>query len=849
MSINGRFTGLELNLYSSLLQNQGLTINPEAAAYHGTWDAGTYTAGSIVNTTVIKKLTDSLPLLLANYTTYTLSITTWRNLLTIGAGVCPALGNSRPSTFEPTYAGFGSWQYSSLDPYGNVQGPGPLSKTDDDYPPRNYGAEKTYSYIFQERGDYAWITGWPGRNSWQKTTDDFAAAYPPGITDTGLIDYDVYFSNGFLSTVAQQAYYEFWYNYATRRPNQYAEFLNCIQNYYEFAGTQNREIASFTNNQTYLLGNFSNINDVTTSDISGVNLAFRDFGNDLIRLGKSIDLQNIHVFGLPSKLLINLNKNNALTDAVKFGLVYNDLSTTELIEILTTDYLPTPAQEKKIYDAFLLVQGQDLHEVKIILNCATEGLTSLADLLNPQRMFPISYPSLTIPTYTTEASSSKLYKLIYLGTEVNPGVQNWGEYLVGILPDNLAQACGAFMMTMNQIKNIRSMDFEKFAQVVSNLEVTDKNLPLIKNIQITPGNRTLSESALNKIAFGSGNSGSYNYCDFLGAMSGVPYTGWYQQIQNILKQIATPTLTTIYNNIYNIAAGIVIPPGGYDVGLQTLINSANAEIAAIAANNSQLVSELNYYWGKVGQQLAIEQRAIAMAIKSTSYIYENTGKGTIEGFVRALPNYSFNTGNFEIATILEKISDITNTGGQSLIAAMRENRNSERIIRAGGEVDSSVPDEIDLAGASARATVVNGQISSVTVTHNGTNYNTVLDTTRDETGEIRISRCECCEPNVQIYPQGGVFGGSGSGAQLQVEIDETGAVSNVIVTDPGSGYDSSNPPLVYIEVPPPPIRLGEAIEPGSFAGSPYTGEDPVSDNLIAPPGASYTVPEAQALVA
>jgi hypothetical protein len=839
MSVTGNFTSLEFNVLSALTQNQGLTINSRASSYQGTWNNGTYSAGSVTNNTVLKKLTDSLPLFYGN-----LNVNTWRSLISIGNGICPALGNSKPATFVPTYAGYGTWQYVTKDDFNNVTGTGPLTMTSEVYPPRNYGIEKTYSYIFQEKNDYAYLTGWPGRNSWQKTTDDFAAAYPPRPSDTTYIDYDLYFKNGFIATVAQQAYYEFWYNYASRRPNQYAEFLLSIQTCADFMSNQNRTIASLYNNLTFLRGNYSNINDLTTSDISGVNLAFRDFGNDLIRLGKAINLNDIHVFGLPSKLLLNLQAKNALTEALRFSLLYNELSTTELNLILSGAYVPTVEQEKKIYDSFGIVRGSDLNEIKIIINCSTDGLTSLADLLNPLKMFPNSYASLTVPEYTIADPSYKIYKLIYSGNNVNPDIANNGQYLSGILPPDQAKACGAFMYTMNQIKNIRMIDFERFSQVIANLEVTNQNLPLINSSQSTPGNTDLTNTALELTAFGTATGGTYNFCDFFGAMSGVPYNLWYSRVQALLNEISTATLTSIYNQLYTLAT---TAPGDNSQA-SALIAAANSEIANIAAANPSAVNTLNYYWSKIGTQLSTEHAATALAVQQTINIYQTSNVSNLETFVKKLSDYALKTGQFDIATVIENISDTTTIGGQSIVAVMRESRNAKRINNMGGELDSDLPTTLTPGLASARATVTNGQITSVQVTSGGTGYGDPVDTTISPNDYVpqqeQTIACECCEPDAIISPQGGVFGGSGNGASIETVLDDFGSVREIIVTNSGAGYNDSYPPPVYVANPPIPIRLGRSTVPGSFAGSPYTGQTPVSDNLLSAPNSSYTVSQA-----
>lgn len=921
MSFSGKFTSLGLNVQSQLMSNQGLTISPVAQLYQGTWINGAYTPGSLTTGTVLERLTQALPNFINNCVPAKLSVANWRNLLTIGSATIPALGNSKPATFVPTYAGYGSWEYKNVDSYGNITGSGALSMVADIYPPKNYGKEKTYSYVYQEHNDYAWITGWPGKNSWQKTNDDFSAAYYPQSADTGLIDYDTYFSQGFIATVARQAYYEFWYNYQTRRSNQYQEFLTMLTQCYQFKQSSNKMIASLVNTKTFIKGNYSNINDLTTSDVAGVSLAFKDFGNDLIRLGKSLDLSNIHVFGMPSKFLLNAQNYGALTDSLKLALLYNDLSMTEVSNILLPGYTPTVAQEKKIYNALLMIRGQDLADICITLNVATSGLQSLADLINPLKMFPSSYQSLTIPAYSTQTLSNKNYTLIYSGSNVNTYIPNWGGYLSGILPDDLALACGAFMMTMNQIKNIRQMECEKLSQVISNLEIANKDLPLIDSTDATPGNVTLANEGLTQLSFGTGNGGTYRYCDFMGAMSGQPYVEYYKQISSLIAQLPTTNLENIYIKLYQKSLGNdwALPSAGtttnayklfkvtsnasigantvnvtsdvtavinigdtitfntnaylttpvahtyivggitatsitlstslvanvsendylfkretdYNTTVPNLTTAANTAIAVIMANDATAASDLNFYWDQLGKQLATEQRAIVLAVKQSSNVYSGIDLNVIENFVRAVPDYALDTEFCQIAPILESIADASVIGGQSLLAMMREARNAQRLINTGGELDNDVPDSLDGQAASANATVVDGKLDSITVTSNGSGYGV---------------GCDCCTPNVVIYPQGGVFGGSGSGASAIAVMDENGSVKEIVVTNQGSGYSDQNPPQIYIDSPPNSARIGSAVAIGSFAGSPYAGDYPVPNNLVTSTASSYTADDAANIV-
>jgi hypothetical protein len=157
------------------------------------------------------------------------------------------------------------------------------------------------------------------------------------------------------------------------------------------------------------------MNSLITGDIADVTLATNTFGQDLIALGKAIDLSTISTFGLPSNLLINLRKNNGFTQSLSLALLASGLRSTEIEEISAGVLQATTEQEQQLYGAFLIIVGQDLIDILVPLNCKTQGLESLADLINVKKLFPNSYYSLTVPIYnaTPGITNSKTYYPIY----------------------------------------------------------------------------------------------------------------------------------------------------------------------------------------------------------------------------------------------------------------------------------------------------------------------------------------------------------------------------------------------------------------------------------------------------
>jgi len=229
---------------------------------------------------------------------------------------------------------------------------------------------------------------------------------------------------GYVRLFALQGYNEFNYNDGlsnSENPNQYKDFLSGIISANGFVTYTNDAVTATDNSLSFLDGTYSNMNDLITADITGVSIATTLFGQDLITSGKAINLQTISTFGLPSNLLFTLQQNNALTKSVSLALIASGITVSELGEILGNIQPVTKEQERKIYGAFGIILGQDLQDILVSLNCKTKGLEALVDLLNPLKLFPNSYQTLTVPVYNTidGPANSKIYYPIYSNDGLN----------------------------------------------------------------------------------------------------------------------------------------------------------------------------------------------------------------------------------------------------------------------------------------------------------------------------------------------------------------------------------------------------------------------------------------------
>lgn len=411
-------TPLGINVQSSYAQNCGLTINPDAAAHMGESKVnGQYTFGSLVNDTCLFWLTWAIHDAYCRGVVYTSPAGTSRydNLIKIGQGVCEALGNSKPPT------------YNDQDPSDAVTPPDTPTWYHENHPATTGYAIEGQGY--SSAGTYV-------------TTDilgqgQYANWYPYDMTNPN----NSITQWGFVRCWALQAWNEFNWNGGVTASEpfrassgtplssvQYKDFLSSFMTCSAFIDFTNVSIDLLVNAPTYLKGTYSNMNDLDSADITGVSLATAAFGRDCISAGKVIDLSQIAKFGLPSVLLQTIQKYHAVSQALNLALISSGLGPDE-IAMIATNSLPSVSkeQEQLIYGAFLVVVGADLQDVLIPMNCKTPGLNSLADLLNIKKLFPNSYQSLTVPIYNTQLglpTNSKTYYPIFDGNGVSSRLVN-----------------------------------------------------------------------------------------------------------------------------------------------------------------------------------------------------------------------------------------------------------------------------------------------------------------------------------------------------------------------------------------------------------------------------------------
>ena len=553
MSLTGKQSPLGVNLQGAILNNQGMGINSVVTRVAGVSKTNNdYTFGNLVQDTVLRLHTWGInDAYVRNLVSRTSSTDTYDNLINVGANSIPSLANTKPPT------------YKAEDPSGIWT---TLAE--------NYGAQKGVvpSLAGPANSGYA-LTGNTGQGqqaSWLPYTGVAAANPNTSITQWGHVR---------LYTL--QAWNEFNWNggVVNQTTPEYKEFLTSFLSAQAFMESTNKSIYAMHNSKTFLEGVYSNMNDLITAEIAGVSLATKDFGADLVNLGKAINLNTIDAFGLPSTLLQVLYNSSALSEELVYIMLGAGISSDEITLISTGQATTTTIKTQQLlYGSFLLITGTVLRDTLALLQCSTQGIQTLADLLSVRKLFPNSYQTLTVPVYNISSgpTNSKTYYLLYLNEGLNSqltspaiieqiGIQlplsiavinetvvegtnyvvsptGFGSYLYNIIPQTDAIAAGAFAYSMQQIRNIRFCDFQIFAQAVRSLEI-DTGLQQVNGTN-KPTDETLADAGLLRTALGSGVYGTYTMSDFFGCMTGLPYPG--SLVRRRIDQLQTTKLQNIY---------------------------------------------------------------------------------------------------------------------------------------------------------------------------------------------------------------------------------------------------------------------------------------------------------------
>lgn len=484
---------------------------------------------------------------------------------------------------------------------------------------------------------------------------------------------------------------------------------------------------------------FQSQDSVITGGLSQITQAFGAFGDDLSRLGFLINLDNLPNLGSPQALINQLLTLSALPPEVYTVLLAAGVSANTLTDL--PDVTMTDAEQKLMYEGMTKITGTTLAQILSILRVTTPGIATMADLLNPIKIFPKSFNTLTTPTsdgiraiYIDSTGTVNSNLLTTLPPSVlapllgNQAIRNTYAQLQKIIPPDQALANKALQTGLEQVKAVFNVSLPDLGAAAQRIEST-KGLSLISNIgNVLPTD--VSSFYRQSLASGTGNNGRVLLADVIGSAGGWVITG---NIATTTATLTTLTNSGALNTLTNVSIGvytvmqnaidglyddgmgsIVIPVGLPGAGTYAnidlaftsgLIPAANTLINTIVSNNPTAVANTTSDFSNCAQHLSLEFTNMTAAGIDFGNLLPNT---QATGLVDSLPSYGLDTAEGGAAWLLESVANTNSQGGQAVIGTMREARNQEYLQSVGVQTSIAVNDQLP----QPQATLSSGQYTA-----------------------------------------------------------------------------------------------------------------------------------------
>lgn len=499
--------------------------------------------------------------------------------------------------------------------------------------------------------------------------------------------------------------------YATVLPANLNFFCQGFDQATGFAQITNQTITTAQNSQTYLGPTFTDMNNLVTGSLSAVTSNLQQFASDAARLGTVIALDALPELGSPAQLMIQLIDAGGIPDGVTTQLTAQGVL-QQAQTLVVPDTVVSDTDQTKIYTAMQNVIGEDLVNVLEILDCTVPGLVSMADLLNPVKIFPNSFQTLTCPL---PAASQSIY--VNSSGSVNTNIlPEMPEYLVDpvspgmpfgrlrlIIPEDQALANKALQLALQQIKGVENLTFAELGRTAGALEI-NTDLPLINDLQqaVPPA---VANLVLQSVAQGTGPNGQLTVSDVLGTASGYNITQPLGNVMSIITTIPTNYLELTYDvmgnlisgDYGNVAGNIDIPAGFPGAGLYdngndayaNLCNIANSTISNLAAAYPTQIASVNTDWNTIANTVSNQQTNLVAG--TVDYANMVSTQTAVFSFASSLSQYGLDVQPGGASQYLTSVAQVNNIYGQAIVAALREARNQKTLEDNQLTPDNQIP--------------------------------------------------------------------------------------------------------------------------------------------------------------
>lgn len=344
--------------------------------------------------------------------------------------------------------------------------------------------------------------------------------------------------------------------------------------------TQANEMINASVNSEIIATAFPGMQSLSTGGVSQISPSFGVFGTDLVNLGQTINLAQLDYLGYPSTLLRQMLQVGGILPGVYDVILGLGISESVITDAQRASSPLPPTVEADLYRAFGLVIGEDLDEVRQLMDITTEGITSLAQLLDPRYMFPKSYSTLLFQIPQSGAGFTSV--TIYQGDSVDTTIEylfagdEVYETLRTIIPAGTALAVSALIRSFRQVKNIANISFPEFAASTATLE-NNTGLGQVDALA-APVPSSVQTTITDSLATGTGPDGTITLFDMIGTAAGHVHTEKFNQTMEEFKLIDFTELIRLYDLCINVILGV------YDV------NSLSIEPPTLTAGGSGYTS-------------------------------------------------------------------------------------------------------------------------------------------------------------------------------------------------------------------------------------------------------------------
>ena len=175
--------------------------------------------------------------------------------------------------------------------------------------------------------------------------------------------------------------------------SKFAQAVSVAEGY---SGITNQVINSALNSQTYLANTFTTTNDMISGDITSVNICTTPWAADLANLGGLINLSRLDELGTPLALVKQLASLGGIIPEVSTAFTAYGVTDEVVVNLTSPTLSASTSDQKAMYTAMTTITGDALTQVLQILGVTTSNINTMADLLNPYKLFPNSFQTLTV---------------------------------------------------------------------------------------------------------------------------------------------------------------------------------------------------------------------------------------------------------------------------------------------------------------------------------------------------------------------------------------------------------------------------------------------------------------------